>query len=390
MIGRLSAGFALAALCASAQWYAFNPVTKVSRLANGVEFTQQTGAMRIEICTDSIVRMLYSPTGAVTAPRNPVVVKNDWAPAEFKLDDGAREAVITTARLRIAVNKENGYVVYRDAAGKQLLQDGPKTMTPKVVNGEKTWSAEDVVAMYGSPEALYGLGQHQAGVWNYRGESVDITQENTNIAVPFLASTNGYALFWNNTGASRFNNRFVHYLYVSAEVADVIDYYFIYGPEFDRLIAAYRELTGAAPMFGKWAYGFWQCKNKYQTQAELLSIAREYREKHIPVDNIVQDWFWWTNTGEFKFNEKYPDPRGMMDELHAKHFHLMMSVWPYFYPGSATYDDMDRKGFFIDRTKSKSFHPQGMALYDAFNPEARKYYWNEINRSLFQIGADAW
>jgi len=143
-------------------------------------------------------------------------------------------------------------------------------------------------------------------------------------------------------------------------------------------------------MFGKWAYGFWQCKNKYKTQEELLAVAHKYRDLHIPVDNIVQDWFWWTTMGEFKWSDKYPDPKGLLDDLHRNHFHLMVSVWPYFYAGSETYADMDRKGFFIDRTIAAAFHPKGMALYDATNPEARKYYWNLMDNALFQIGVDAW
>ena len=391
----LSCGFSSALLFALTvpalgQWYGLNPVTAVGQRPDGVELKMQTGVMRLQICSDSIVRVLYSPTGAFPARKEFVVVKEAWPPARFAFQATEKEVTVTTARLKVVVNREDSTVVYLDLKGRQLLQEGPKTMEPAVVNGEQTWSAEDVVKMYGSPEALYGLGQHQAGVWNYRGESVDLSQENTNVAVPLLVSTNGYGFFWNNTSASRFNNRFVHYLYISAQVADVIDYYFIYGPDFDRIIASYRELTGAAPMFGKWAYGFWQCKNKYQTQQELLGVAKKYRDLHIPLDNIVQDWFWWTNTGEFKFNSKYPDPKGMIRELHDENIHLMMSVWPYFYPGSATYDDMDKRGFFIDRTKAKSFHPLGMALYDAFNPEARKYYWNLIDKSLFQIGADAW
>ena len=169
-------------------------------------------------------------------------------------------------------------------------------------------------------KALYGLGQHQAGVWNYRGESVDISQENSNISVPLMLSSKGYGIFWNNTSRSRFNNRFANYLYISSEVADVIDYYFLYGPDFDKIIAGYRDLTGQAPMFGKWAYGFWQCKNRYKSQEEILGVARKYRDLHIPVDNIVQDWFWWNRKGEFVFNKNYPDPKGMIDELHSRKF----------------------------------------------------------------------
>ena len=204
-------------------------------------------------------------------------------------------------------------------------------------------------------------------------------------------STNGYGIFWNNTSHSRFNNRFLSALYLSSEVADVIDYYFIYGPEFDQVIAGYRALTGQAPLFGKWAYGFWQCKNRYQTQEEILGVAHKYRELHMPVDDIVQDWFWWNVMGEPTFDKaRYPDPKGMFDDLHRNHFHAMISVWPFFRPGSKTYDDMDARGFFIAKTIVGGFHPAGQALYDAFNPEARNYYWNLMNQGLFQIGADAW
>ena len=167
----------------------------------------------------------------------------------------------------MTVTRADGVIAYTDAAGKKLVTEGPKTMTPATVNGEKTYHAEDNISIYGSEEAFYGLGQHQAGVWNYRGDSVDVSQDNTSIAVPLLVSSNGYGIFWNNTSRCRFNNRFVHSLYISSEVADTIDYYFIYGPDFDKIVAGYRELTGDAPMFGKWAYGFWQCKNKYQSQA---------------------------------------------------------------------------------------------------------------------------
>ncbi|MGC1492247.1 MAG: TIM-barrel domain-containing protein, partial [Candidatus Acidiferrum sp.] len=153
---------------------------------------------------------------------------------------------------------------------------------------------------------------------------------------------------------------------------------------------AYRELTGSVPLFGKWAYGYWQCKNRYNSQAELLAIAEKYRSLHIPLDNIVQDWFWWNIMGDPVFNKNYPDPKGMVDALHNDHVHLMISVWPYFRPGSPVYDDMDKRGFFIAKTIAPSFHPVGQALYDAFNPEARKYYWHLMDNALFKIGVDAW
>jgi alpha-D-xyloside xylohydrolase len=299
---------------------------------------------------------------------------------------------ITTSRLQIKIARQDAGITYSDAEGKPLVNEASRKLTPVKVNGEDTYRAESFINIYGSREALYGLGQHQSGVWNYRGESVDISQDNTNIAVPMLVSSKGYGIFWNNTSRSRVNNRFANYLYISSEVADVIDYYFIYGPEMDKIVAAYRDLTGQAPMFGKWAYGFWQCKNRYKSQEEILGVARKYRELHLPADNIVQDWFWWNHKGEHVFNKNYPDPKGMVDELHKENFHLMISVWPFFEPGSAVYDEMDKRGWFVDKFKfaKPPYHTSGMAVYDATNPETRKYYWELMNKALFNIGLDAW
>ncbi|MGA9055778.1 MAG: glycoside hydrolase family 31 protein [Terriglobia bacterium] len=375
---------------AVSQWNPLNPDKGIERQSDGVLFTMQTGLMRLEVCSDSIVRVLYTPTPSFPEVKHLAVIKTNWPRAHFLVESTDKEVTLSTAQLRVTVARKDGVIVFSDAAGKRLMQDSGRAMTPVVVNGEKTYRAEEFVALWGSPEGFYGLGQHQAGVWNYRGESVDIAQDNSNISLPMLLSTNGYGLFWDNPSRSRFNNRFMQSLYISSEVADQIDYYFIYGPEFDKIVAAYRELTGAAPMFGKWAYGFWQCKNRYQSQKELLEVAHKYRELHIPVDNLVQDWFWWKIKGDFEFNDHYPDPRGMIDDLHRNHFHLMISVWPYFDPGSKVYEEMDKRGYFIDRTKAAAFHPAGMALYDAFNPAARKFYWQLMDNVLFKIGADAW
>jgi alpha-D-xyloside xylohydrolase len=287
------------------------------------------------------------------------------------------------------VARKNSWTRFDEADGKKLFDERNLSMTPAVVNGKQTYHSEMFSDLWDSTEAFYGLGQHQAGVWNYHGESVDLGQDNTNISVPFFVSSNGYGLLWNSASLSRFNNRFPHALYLSSQAADTIDYYFVYGPDFDQIVAGYRDLTGAAPLFGKWAYGFWQCKNRYGSQAEILGIAKKYRDLHIPADNIVQDWFWWNVMGEPVFNQHYPDPQGMIDDLHQDHFHIMFSYWSFFQKGSPVYDDMNKRGYFIDRTITPVFHSAGLALYDAFNPEARKYYWGLLNK-VYEMGADAW
>ena len=379
----------------AAQWTAPNPVVDFQKQPDGVLIHQKTGTLRFQVCSPAILHLTYSPTADFPASPNPVdpedrVGRNRTGssttaptPSPYRRPRSRSRLTARRARLPTPI-----------LAVARLLHDDSKTMTPVTVNGEQTYRSEDYMTLsgYGSTEALYGLGQHQAGVWNYRGESIDLSQDNTSIAVPLMVSSAGYGLFWNNTSRSRFNNRFEHALYVSSEVADTIDYYFLYGPELDSVVAEYRELTGSAPMFGKWAYGFWQCKNRYQSQAELLGVAQKYRELKIPIDNIVQDWFWWNRKGDHVFNQNYPDPKSMIDQLHRENFHLMISVWPFFEPGSTAYETMDKNGWFIDKTvvAKPPYHKAEMAVYDASNPAARKYYWQLMDDGLFKLGIDAW
>jgi alpha-D-xyloside xylohydrolase len=382
----------LLGIVANAQWTPMNPITAVQQQPNGVLFTQNVGTLKVEVDSDSIIHVLYSATSSFPNRPDYVVIKNSWPPVKWSMQSTDTDVTLTTSRLKVTVARKDGAITYRDLDGKQLVQETSRKLTPVQVNGEQTFRAESFVNVYGTHEGFYGLGQHQAGVWNYRGESVDISQDNSNISVPLLVSSNGYGIFWNNDSRSRFNNRFANYLYISSEVTDVIDYYFIYGPELDQVIAGYRELTGQAPLFGKWAYGFWQCKNRYKSQAEILGVAQKYRDLHIPADNIVQDWFWWNHKGEHVFNKNYPDPRGMVEQLHRENFHLMISVWPFFEPGSSVYDEMDKRGWFVDKFKfaKPPYHTAGMAVYDATSPEARKYYWQQMDKALFNIGLDAW
>ena len=394
------------------QWNAPNPVASFEKLADGLEVLQKLGVLRLEVKAEDVLHVRYSPLGVVVPERasDGVVEKKTWPGAAFEVSSDEKTITLSTSRLKVIVERESGALHYigldgsgtagpgaagagaagGGVRGKLLTTDSYRSLRPVEVNGEKTLHAEVSFSIYGSHEGFYGLGQHQAGVWNYRGETVDLSQENTNIAIPLLVSTNGYGIFWNNPSRSRVNNRFVHALYLSAEVADRVDYYFLYGPEADQIIGHYRELTGEVPLFGRWAYGFWQCKNKYQSEIELETVAGRYRALHIPADNIVQDWFWWVTMGEMKWNPNYPDPQRMIDKLHEEHFHLMVSIWPYFRPGTAVYDEFDKKGWFVAKTQTAGFHPLGQALYDATNPEARKQYWANANTALFQKGVDAW
>lgn len=182
-----------------------------------------------------------------------------------------------------------------------------------------------------------------------------------------------------------------------SEVADQIDYYFISGDNMDEVISGYRTITGKAPMMPKWAMGFWQSRQRYGTQQELLEAATEYRRRGIPFDNIVLDWQYWPidQWGDHQFDSvRFPDPDGMISELHDElNARLMISVWPKYYEGTINFGAMNSRGWLyrhnIDEGR-KDWLGYLSTFYDAFNVEARKAFWGQINNSLYSRGVDAW
>lgn len=181
-----------------------------------------------------------------------------------------------------------------------------------------------------------------------------------------------------------------------SEVASQIDYYFIAGDNMDQVIGGYRTLTGKAPMMPKWAMGFWQSRERYKTQEEIVGIVREFRKRQIPIDNIVLDWQYWPidKWGDHDFEaSRFPDPKGMMNTLHNMNTRLMISVWAKYYKGTSNYEIMDRNGWLyklnIEKDR-KDWLGYVSTFYDAYNPQARKEFWNQINTKLFSVGVDAW
>ncbi len=164
------------------------------------------------------------------------------------------------------------------------------------------------------------------------------------------------------------------------------DYFFMAGPALDDVIAEYRLLTGPAPMLGRWSWGFWQCKNRYETQEEILGVAAEYRSLKIPIDGIVQDWFYWSPYpwGSNRFDPvRYPNPHEMIEALHSENIHFMISVWAKFHPGSGNYNRLAAANALLSSQCTDRY-------YDAFLPEAARIYWEDMRAQLFRLGVDAW
>ncbi|MBN2522917.1 MAG: DUF5110 domain-containing protein [Bacteroidales bacterium] len=182
-----------------------------------------------------------------------------------------------------------------------------------------------------------------------------------------------------------------------SEVADQINYYFIQGDNPDEVISGYRQLTGKAPILPKWAMGFWQSRERYRTQQELVDVVKEFRTRHIPIDNIVLDWFYWPEDkwGDHNFDSsRFPDPAGMVNELHnTLNTRIMISVWPKLYVGTENYNYMNERGWVYTeniKNQQKDWVGYVSTFYDPFNPEARHYFWSKMNEKLYSKGFDAW
>ena len=260
----------------------------------------------------------------------------------------------------------------------------------------------------GAAEGIYGLGIHQNKPLNRRGQALQMVQVNAKItAVPFLTSTGGYAILIDNYSYMGIGvdcacpesgdeitaeyPAIPNTVNIQADVADPFVYYVILAETMDEQIDVYRTLTGKAPLFPKWAYGYFQSKEHYQTQEELLSVAKEFRERKVPIDCIVQDWNYWDSTGwnSLEWNlEKYPDPKKMVDEIHAMHMKLMISVWPSFGPDTAVTKELESVDGILDN-KDRD-HENWGRVYDPLNEEAADIVWRRMNESLFSKGIDAW
>ncbi len=503
-----------------------------SRVADGIVFTTAAGLLKVQVLSETAVRIAFAKdAGFFTRPVLDVVPQatpfQDW-----KLNSTADAITLRTARLQVVVDRRTGAVRFVDSAGKTIASEEPggRVLEPAEVQGERTWHVQQRWAE-NHDEALYGLGQRQLNTLDIKGYDLELWQHNTNIAVPFLVSSRGYGVLWENLSLTRFgdlrpftpippeylydangvpgglsvqpidgseparfssnlqldllpqdqpqpapkntrwegsiaapvtgdyqfqtfangglkvwiDNRLVFDHWRQAwlaaadqvkipleggrrypiriewnieqgttmklawktpdqerstslwsEVGDGIDYYFVYGPKLDDVIAGYRQLTGRAPMMPSWVFGLWQSRQRYETAQQSLDVVREYRRRQIPFDNIVQDWQYWPIDawGSHQFDPaRFADPDGWIKAIHDQHAHLMISVWPKFYPSTANAQQLQAHGFLFQsnlRLQVRDWLGYIATDYDAFSPAARKLYWSQIDRNLFRRGIDAW
>jgi alpha-D-xyloside xylohydrolase len=375
-------------------------VISFAKNKDGITCTLDKGYMKVKICMDNIVEVKYTSL-PLFLDKPSLVITNEWKSTPgFTITENRGEIVISTSELKVIVNKLNNSVSYTDLNGKLILAEDEsrgKMMTAATIAGIQTYSC---TSQFNSPadESLYGLGCHPEDSLsiNYKGRNQDMVIKYMTGAIPVLLSTRGYGLLWDNYSASGFygaeaaNTKF---RYVS-ESGNMVDYYFIYGPDFDRIIASYRIATGAAPMFPKWSFGLFQSQDRYKSQDEVLSVKDKYRNGNIPVDCIVQDWFYWEPDvigSHVMWPARYPDPKFMVDELHKANIHGMISIWPVFSKGTNTFDQMAHSGGMTDILWDNAMTHILDSYYDAHSPQARDLYWKQAYDSLVgRYGWDAW
>lgn len=376
------------ALCTS--WTGAN-AQAFQRTAQGIKSNVQGLNVQVEFYSPDIVRVYKTPENRNVQKESLSVIK---APqnVDVSINDQGEIVKMISNALQVHYNTKTGRVSFSDLNGKSLFteKDYGTQFTPFNDAGNQTFSVRQAFLL-DKDEAIYGLGQTQTGQMNQRGQKYYMRQFPLYAYIPILQSTKGYAVFWDNYSPTTFNDN-PQEMSFDSEVGDCSDYYFMFGKNGDGNIALIRDLTGQAPMFPLWTFGFWQSRERYKTQYETMEVVDKYRKLGIPLDGIIQDWQYWGkdscwNAMEF-LNPEFPEPKKMIDHAHKNNAHIMISVWPGFGPQTKQYKEFKEKNMLID---FDTWPPRsGARVYDVYNPQARDIYWDYMNKNLFSMGIDAW
>lgn len=395
-------------------------ITDIKKMPDGLYLYSEAGICRLMPKTPRTVRITYTVRGEFDSEKKPGIVKEaegagnaDQAPA-WSVEESQTDVALLTDELRIVVDRTTGSLSYFDREGKLLLRERDRLSREmeefKVyrVDGDAAIQKEKIETADGTKEViraaqkiyagtlfhtrlnlqfqpdemLFGLGQHEEGMWNLRGQTVYLHQANRKISVPMLLSSLGYGILTDTYSPMIFSDTaYASCLYTEAD--SEMDHYFIWGDGMEGVVKEYRKLTGKAAMLPKWAFGYIQSQERYETQEEILAVAKEYQDRNLGLDAIVLDWCSWEDGmwGQKSFDKKrFPDPADMIRKLHEGGVHFMMSIWPNMSEECDNYKEFDEKGLLL----------AGINIYDALSSEGRALYWKQVSRELWNKGVDAW
>ncbi|HEV2342762.1 MAG TPA: glycoside hydrolase family 31 protein [Actinocrinis sp.] len=369
----------------------------------GLEWTGRQETLRIEAWGPDALRVRSRVGGPILEGLPGALL--DRAPdgngAGPAVAISANEASVVNGAITATVSLTGRICFTRTSDGGELLAEqdahfwwpGPRLRT---AHGNGYARLEQRFAAY-PDEKLYGLGQHQHGLYDQKGAVVELVQRNSEVSIPFVLSSRGYGLLWNNPAIGRVELAVNGTRWV-ADSARQLDYWITAGTP-AQIQRRYADTTGHSPAMPEWAAGFWQCKLRYRSQEELLEVAREYRRREIPLDVIVVDFFHWTHLGEWRFDPaEWPDPQAAVKELAEHGTRLMVSVWPSVSPLSEFHAEMERRGLFIGTEFGPVAHADWpdkgidntvqVAFYDATNPAAREFVWSKVRDNYLALGIE--
>ena len=379
--------------------------TAALRFENGLmRLTSLGGGIIRCVCTNGSEPAEISPLGIVP-PNGPCP---NWS-----ADETSESLCLQSGSILLRVDRVSGLFTWQDAGTKEVLlreggkelalepvvkysPDGPRAIINRVktVDGERSF-VENLVPQHDRDayrakihfqwqrdEMIHGLGQAEDGDYNRRGTTQYLYQHNMKIPVPFLVSDRNYGILF-DCGSLMTLNDDAYGSYVFLDTVEQLDYYFIHGNCLDEIIAGFRKLTGRAAMLPKWAFGYIQSKEAYQNQRELVDTVAEYRRREVPLDCIVQDWNTWEpgRWGDKHLDpNRYPDAASAVDEIHNMHAHTMISIWPNMNEGGRDFEEFAASNHLL----------LDYSTYDAFDADARKMYWEQLESELFRDGFDSW
>jgi len=359
--------------------------------------------VEIQFYSPSTVRILKWPEGKPFKKESLSVIKTPQKTA-FSINQQGDELSLKSENLKVNLNLKNGKISFSSKDNGKLLneKESGANFTDFDDAGVKTFTVMQSFVL-DKDEAIYGLGQQQQGKMVQRNLKLNMIQGNTDDYVPLFVSIKGYGLFWDNYSPTLFEDNQESTSFRS-DVGDCIDYYFMSGHNADGVITQMRDLTGQAPMFPLWTFGYWQSKERYKSQDEVVGVVKKYRELGVPLDGIIQDWQYWGNNylwNAMEFlNDEFPNPKKMIDDVHGLNAHMIISIWNSFGPQTKQYKELEKIGALMDFQTwpqsgstlwpPKRDYPSGVRVYDPYNPEARDIYWKYLNKGIFSLGMDGW
>jgi alpha-D-xyloside xylohydrolase len=363
------------------------------RLSDGVQFRARGVTKNIIFYGPDAVRVNANLGESYwTAPS--LVVTGKPQPIAFSIAETPQALRITGEKLRIEVSKATGAVRFFDAGGTLYTQeksDAPESIRKVTISGAPTYEVTNTLTIQ-PDEALYGFGFTADEQSNRRGQNLLLVQTNVGIIIPVMMSSRRYGVMWDTYSQMRFKDDARGASLWAESAPGGVDYYFMAGNTLDDVVGVYRGLTGQAPMFPKQAFGLFMSKERYKTQAELVEVARAFRQESFPVDYIVQDWQYWGTDKDGNWSGmiwdpvRYPDPARMSRELHDMHLKLMVSIWPSVGNDTALAHELDEHGL---RFEPLHWISKRARVYDAYSPLGRQIYFKYIQSGLLDKGVDA-